>query len=169
MQSRLALVTFVDGHGDKPDNSLPGQGGRPDNSLPGGSGPVDPNYGIPAPGTPVHLPVYPFDPTIDNSLPGGRPPHASQMPIYPGAKFVVKWLACKGLVLVPDNSLPGQSGRPDNSLPGSQPGPDYSLPPGLAGRPDNSLPGSQPKPDNTLPGQPGRPDQGLPPTAQPKK
>jgi hypothetical protein len=161
MHSRLALVTFVDGHGgDKPDNSLPGQGGRPDNSLPGGERPVDPGYGVPAPGTPVQLPVYPFDPTIDNSLPGGRPPHASQMPIYPGAKFVVKWLTCKGLVLVPDNSLPGQ---------GSGAHPDQGLPGGPPPRPDQGLPGSQPKPDQGLPGQPGRPDQGLPPTAQPKK
>jgi hypothetical protein len=30
---------------------------------------------------------------------------------------MVKWLACMGLILVPDNSLPSGSGRPDNELP----------------------------------------------------
>jgi hypothetical protein len=34
---------------------------------------------------------------------GNRPSH---QPIHPGAKFVVKWLACVGLILVPDNTLP---------------------------------------------------------------
>jgi|SRR6185436_11899313 len=147
MNARLAIITFVDGQGggEQPDNSLPGgSGGRPDNSLPGGGG--HPDNSLPAqPGVPVQLPVYPFDPT-DPGYGGGRPPQGGTMPIYPGAKFVVKWLACRGLVLVPDNSLPSGSGRPDNTLPGSQPGPD-----------------------NSLPSQPARPDQGLPPTAQPKK
>ncbi len=116
MQSKMALITFMDGDG----------GTRPDNSLPGG---------LP-PGT-VQLPVFPFDPTIDNSLPGsgGRPDnslpgsqpgvdntlpgsptypaqglpgggHVSGQPIVPGKKFIVKWLACTGLILVPDNTLP---------------------------------------------------------------
>jgi hypothetical protein len=35
----------------------------------------------------------------------------------PGRKYVVKWLACVGLILVPDNSLPGQGGSIDNELP----------------------------------------------------
>jgi hypothetical protein len=104
MQSKLALITFMDGGGNTPDNSLPG-------GLPPGA---------------VTLPVFPFDPTIDNSLPGGsgRPDqslpgsqpgidntlpgggHGSTQPIVPGKKFIVKWLACTGLILVPDNTLP---------------------------------------------------------------
>jgi hypothetical protein len=115
MQSKMALITFMDGDGSRPDNSLPG-------GLPPGA---------------VNLPVFPFDPTIDNSLPGGsgRPDqglpgsqpgidntlpgsptypsqglpgggHVSGQPIVPGRKFVVKWLACVGLILVPDNTLP---------------------------------------------------------------
>jgi len=115
MQSKMALITFMDGDGSRPDNSLPG-------GLPPGA---------------VQLPVFPFDPTIDNSLPGsgGRPDnslptqpghpdqglptqpghpsqglpgggHVSGQPIVPGRKFVVKWLACVGLILVPDNTLP---------------------------------------------------------------
>ena len=133
-----------------------------------GGGQVDPGYGQPAPPPgAVQLPVFPFDPTRpDQGLPGGGG-HPSQglpgqgghpdnslpsgghidngLPV-PGKRYVVKWLACHGLILVPDNSLPGQSGRPDQSLPGSQPSPDQGLP-----------------------SQPGHPSQGLPPTAQPKK
>ena len=122
MHSKMALITFMDG-GGQIDNTLPGGGGgRPDNSLPPGA---------------AQLPVYPFDPTIDNSLPGsgarpdnslpgsqpgidntlpGSPTYPSQglpggghvsgQPIVPGRKFVVKWLACVGLILVPDQSLP---------------------------------------------------------------
>jgi hypothetical protein len=85
--------------GGRPDNSLPGSGGRPDNSLPGSGG--RPDQGLPGSGG-----------RPDNSL-----PHPG---IVPGAKFVVKWLACQGLILVPDNSLPGGApSRPDNSLPDS--------------------------------------------------
>ena len=65
---------------------------RPDNTLPGG--------GYPS-GQPV--PVPPGG-TIDNTLPGGGYP--SGQPIRPGGRFVVKWLACHGLILVPDNTLP---------------------------------------------------------------
>ena len=94
----------------------------------------------------MQLPVFPFDPTIDNSLPGS-PDYPTTGPIVPGKKFVVKWLACHGLILVPDNSLPGAPVRPDNSLP--------------SGRPD--------RPDQGLPSAPVRPDAGLPPTeATPK-
>jgi len=163
-QSRLAVITFLDGSGNYPDNSLPGftppvdpgygqgrPGYRPDNSLPG----------LP-PGA-VTLPVFPWDPTIDNSLPsGGRP----------------------------DNSLPG-GGRPDNSLPGGG-NIDNSLPGGRPGRPDNSLPGGGvpdqglPRPglryvvkwlacvglilvpDNSLPNSPNRPDNELPEAPEPK-
>ena len=124
MNSRMAVITFMDDSGNRPDNSLPGYG-RPDQGLPGG--PVYPSHGLP-PGA-VQLPVYPFDPTIpDQSLPGapgvptqpiapggqpptpthpiaGQPPRPTQ-PIAPGGRFVVKWFACQGLILVPDNSLP---------------------------------------------------------------
>ena len=137
--SRMALITFLDSQGGLlPDNSLPGGvPGRPDNSLPGGQG-GRPDQGLP-PGA-VTLPVFPFDPTIDNSLPGGGGGTPDQgIPIRPGKKFVVKWLACHGLILVPDNSLPTPPARPDNSLPGSQPGPDAGLPP-FQGRPDAGLP-----------------------------
>ena len=107
MGSRLALITYLDGSGGVPDNSLPGisgpvdpgygrpgYGGRPDNSLPGG-------------GFISTLPVFPFDPTLspDNSLPGEQPEAGNELP-RPGKKYVVKWLACHGLILVPDNSLP---------------------------------------------------------------
>ena len=106
MNSRMAIITFTDG--DEP--------GRPDNSLPGGS-PGYPSQGLP-PGA-VQLPVFPFDPTLpDNSLPTppGQPPTPGQPlptppgrptnPIAPGGHFVVKWFACHGLILVPDNTLP---------------------------------------------------------------
>jgi hypothetical protein len=116
-RGRLAYIQYVDGPdgggdpgydrpsfgGGRPDNSLPGSGGRPDNSLPGG-------------GHISTLPVFPFDPTKpDNELPGGG--GGSTLPIRPGAKFVVKWLACHGLILVPDNSLPSGGVKPDNELP----------------------------------------------------
>jgi collagen type VII alpha len=83
------------GSGGRPDNSLPGSGGRPDNSLPGSGG------------------------RPDNSLPGAPVRPGNALPptgIVPGLKFTVKWLACVGLILVPDNSLPG-GGSIDNSLP----------------------------------------------------
>ena len=137
----------------------------------GQGGQVDPGYGVsaPPPGA-VQLPVFPFDPTKpDQGLPGGQGGHVDNSLPVPGKKYVVKWLACHGLILVPDNSLPGQSGRPDQGLPGSQPGVDNTLPGGPPPHPSQGLPGYQPKPDQGLPGQPGRPDQGLPPTAQPKK
>jgi hypothetical protein len=108
--SKLALITFMEGGepvdpsygvpgygGGRPDNSLPGYG-RPDNSLPGG-------------GHAITLPVYPFDPTLgpDNSLPT---PPVTTWPPRPGGKFVVKWLACSGLILVPDNELPDSGAQP---------------------------------------------------------
>lgn len=165
---QLAYIQFLNGQGGQVD---PGYGveapGRPDNSLPPGA---------------AQLPVFPFDPTIDNSLPGaqpgpdqglpgqgghpsqGLPPtggHPSQpiyTPIRPGARFVVKYLYCKGLILVPDNSLPGSGAHPDQGLPGMPP------------HPSQGLPGSQPRPDQGLPGgAPGHPSQGLPGTPQPKK
>ena len=81
-------ITFLAGDGGSIDNTLPGGGGggHVDNSLPGGG---------------TTLPVYPFDPTLPDG--GGHP---STGPIVPGKKFVVKYLACQGLILVPDNELP---------------------------------------------------------------
>jgi len=107
MQSKMALITFMDD----------GASGRPDNSLPGGGGPNYPTTGPLPPGAAL-LPVYPFDPTErpDNSLPPGTPPLPGQSlppapgrptnPIAPGGRYIVKWFACHGLILVPDNGLP---------------------------------------------------------------
>jgi hypothetical protein len=105
MNSRMAIISFLDGSGGQVDNTLPG-GGHPSGQ------PILPPGG-------ALLPVYPFDPTIpptvDNTLPGqpGRPDNTlpsggypSGQPIVPGKRFVVKWLACSGLILVPDNTLP---------------------------------------------------------------
>ena len=104
MPSRLAIITFIDGQGGNyPSNELPGIPGFPDNTLPGGGG-GRPDQGLP-PGA-TTLPVFPFDPTIDNSLPGAPPPMPDQGLPRPGRKYVVKYLACKGLILVPDNTLP---------------------------------------------------------------
>ena len=135
--SRMALITFLDG-GTGPDNTLPGGNwGRPDNSLPGGQG-GRPDQGLP-PGA-VNLPVFPFDPTIDNSLPGQQPGPDQGLP-RPGKKFVVKWLACHGLILVPDNSLPsGPPLTPNQGLPGDQPGMGNELPSGPPNRPGQGLP-----------------------------
>ena len=101
--TRFAMITFLDGSGGPSiDNSLPGggSGGRPDNALPGGGGhPWLPGH-LPPGGT--TLPVYPFDPTLPDG--GGEYPGGG--PIRPGRKFVVKYLMCSGLILVPDNELP---------------------------------------------------------------
>ena len=82
MNSRMAVITYLDGGGAGPDNTLPGA-------------PVYPLQGLP-PGA-VQLPVFPFDPTRpDNALPGGGYP--SGQPVPPGGTS-------------PDNTLPG-SGYP---------------------------------------------------------
>jgi hypothetical protein len=111
MTSRFAIITFTDGQGGSIDNTLPGAPAYPSHGLPPGA---------------VTLPVFPFDPTIDNSIPGsggrpdntlppggtidntlpGQPGYGTGQPIVPGKKFIVKYLACTGLILVPDNSLP---------------------------------------------------------------
>jgi hypothetical protein len=105
MNSRMAVITFMDSDNDN----------RPDNSLPGGA-PGHPSQGLP-PGA-VTLPVFPFDPTLpDQGLPPTTPPPTPgqplptppvrpSQPIAPGGRFVVKWFACHGLILVPDNALP---------------------------------------------------------------
>lgn len=104
MTPRLAIIQFVHGDGGSIDNTLPGAPNYPT------GGPVLPPGG-------ALLPVYPFDPTLpnqglpgsqpgmDNTLPG-QPGYGTGQPIVPGKKFIVKWLACTGLILVPDNTLP---------------------------------------------------------------
>jgi hypothetical protein len=109
-----------------PDQGLPGGGGHPSHPIaPGGGSPSHP-IALPPPGQAATLPVFPFDPT--QPIAPGDVPHPSH-PIAPGSRFVVKWLACHGLVLVPDNSLPGAPARPDQGLPGSPARPDNALPP----------------------------------------
>lgn len=92
------------GGGGRPDQSLPGSQPHPDNTLPGQG--ARPDQGLPSHGH------------IDNGLP------------VPGKRYVVKWLACHGLILVPDQGLPMPSPPyPDQGLPGQSGRPDQSLPP----------------------------------------
>lgn len=125
--NRLAVITFLDGEGGNyPGQGLPGGPVYPGQGLPGGGFPGQgyPGQGLPPGGTidnslppgVVTLPVFPFDPTIDNSLPGGPGAPDISLPM-PGKKYIVKWLACKGMILVPDQGLPGGSGRPGQDLP----------------------------------------------------
>ena len=88
----------------RPDNSLPGSQPGVDNTLPGGP-PTRPDNTLPG-----------SQPGVDNTLPGGGN-YPSFQPIVPGARFIVKWVACIGLALVPDNSLPSAPARPDQGLP----------------------------------------------------
>jgi hypothetical protein len=106
--SRLAMITFLSG----PDAVDPGYGqGAPSPGYPT-TGPIygggHPGNALPGGGHITTLPVFPFDPTLspDNELPGdsGNVP-SNELP-RPGKRYVVKWLACQGLILVPDNSLP---------------------------------------------------------------
>lgn len=104
--SARAIITFLGDNGEPvdPGYGVPGVGGRPDNSLPGGG---YPSHGLPGGGHITTLPVFPFDPTEkpDNTLP--TPPDRPVVwPPQPGNRFIVKWIACVGLGLVPDNSLP---------------------------------------------------------------
>jgi len=138
MHSKMAMITFF-GEGEYPGHDLPSAPVYPSHGLPSVPGvwppPGYPSHGLPGlpPGA-VQLPVFPYDPTKpdntlpgeggerpDNSLPGmgrpdntlpgsGRPSHP--IAIVPGARFIVKWIACIGLCLVPDNSLPGNPAQP---------------------------------------------------------
>jgi len=115
--SRAAIITFLEpGDPQFPDNSLPGQPVYPGNALPGR--PTYPSNELPGGGHISLLPVYPFDPTRpDAGLPpsGGNPDQGLPRP---GKKFVVKWLACQGLILYPDNALPTTPPpTTDNTLP----------------------------------------------------
>jgi hypothetical protein len=99
MNTRFALITFLDGgqvdpgfgvpglpgYGGRPDNSLPGYG-HPDHGLPGSPG--HPGNALPVPpvkpSNPITLPpgVWPprLPPEVDNALPP-LPPEASHKPI----------------------------------------------------------------------------------------
>jgi hypothetical protein len=112
MPSKLVLLSWGDADPLFPSNALPG-GGYPSQGLPGA--PAYPSQGLP-PGA-VQLPVFPFDPTeppvatqppMPGQLPspGGPPPPVASQPIAPGGRYIVKWLACVGLILVPDHTLP---------------------------------------------------------------
>lgn len=104
---RFAIIHFLDGSDGPvdPGFGVPVGGGRPDNSLPG-TGPNYPGHALPGGGHIATLPVFPFDPTRpSNELPGEQPEAGNELP-RPGKKYVVKWLACTGLILVPDNELP---------------------------------------------------------------
>ena len=107
MNSRLALITFLDGAGGHPDNTLPG---APPNYPSGGpvypGGPVDPGYGHghPAPPYPSGGPVWPggpVDPGYGHGHP--RPPYPTGGPVFPP--------------VTPDNTLPDNSQPPQISLP----------------------------------------------------
>lgn len=95
MPSQLVMISWNEGDMPFPGMPLPTPPQYPSNALPGG-GSIDNS---------LPLPVYPYDPTvgIDNTLPT---PPVTTWPPRPGMKFVVKYLACKGLILVPDNTLP---------------------------------------------------------------
>src|SRR5207344_1028619 len=101
---------------------------------------------------------------IDNSLPGGRPPHVGGGPIYhPGH---------------PDHGLPSSPGHPANRPPGSWGGPtdpgwgqgggSGNFPIYHPGHPDHGLPSAPGHPGNWVPGSgypSGQPV--LPPTSAP--
>lgn len=138
MYSRLAMIVFLDGGGNYPDNSLPSVPGRPDQGLPGF--PPRPDQGLPG-----------WQPRPDQGLPGqggrpdqglpshppypsqGLPPFATQLPVFPsdpsvppqpgtpthpivlpGRKFEVKWSPVYGWILVP---VEGEDVGIDNTLP----------------------------------------------------
>jgi len=93
MPSKLVMLSWNDNEPLMPGNALP-------------TPPMYPSQGLPSGGHISTLPVYPFDPTVTPTPPiAGAPPVATQ-PIAPGQRYVVKWLACVGLILVPDNTLP---------------------------------------------------------------
>ena len=138
MQSRVALITFLDGGaGNYPDNSLPTPPVYPSGGPIFPGGPVDPGYGHGHPrpphtgGGPIVPPVYPgggpiFPPVgPDNTLPdnGTTPPPQISLPIVlpptinptpPGRnqKFELKYSVRFGWVIVPVSE-----GEIDNTLP----------------------------------------------------
>lgn len=125
MNSRVALITFLDGPGGgHPDNTLPGSPAYPDNSLPPGFQPVDPGFGVRPPVDPGY--GRPGWSPVDPGFGQGRPPHISTGPVYGGR---------------PTNPIALPPVTIDNTLPEGTPPPQVSLPIYLpAPRPDNSLP-----------------------------
>jgi hypothetical protein len=129
MQSKLVMLTYADDAPLFPSQGLPGAPVYPSQGLP-----VYPTTG-PVPGLPpgaVQLPVFPWDPTVTPPIatpppvagqplptppgtvtpPIATPPPIAANPIAPGGRFIVKYLACVGLILVPDNSLPTNPAQP---------------------------------------------------------
>jgi hypothetical protein len=127
MNSRVALITYLDGAGgDHPDQGLPGGppphpwlpgyagGPRPDQGLPPAPGrpshglpvpPVYPDQGLPgasSPDAPVQLPVFPYDPA---NLPADGAPPKPTHPISGESRFKLKWSIC-GWYLVPAEPAP---------------------------------------------------------------
>ncbi len=104
MPSKIVRISWRD-DGAEVDNDLPWGGGSPSHDLP--PHPVYPSHGLPGlPPQAIQLPVLPFDPSVPDQ---GLPERPVVWPPRPGNHFIVKWLACHGLVLVPDNSLPGST------------------------------------------------------------
>jgi hypothetical protein len=105
MPSKLVLLSWDDGFPGLgigggpatppvyPSHGLPGMPAHPGHDLPG----MPPHVG----GGPIYLPVFPYDPTkpVDPDKP--PPVYPSGGPV-PGGKYLVKYLACVGLILVPD-------------------------------------------------------------------
>jgi hypothetical protein len=113
MNSRFALITFLDDSGLRPDHTLPGP--QPP------SGPVDPGWGVTPPVDPGWGVRPPVDPGYGH--PGGfHPSHPiARPPVYPS----------HGLPVYPSTgSVPPQPPpvTPDNTLPGPPPGQAVQLP-----------------------------------------
>jgi len=175
MNSRIALITFLDGEGGSPDNSLPGQPGYPSQGLPWFPG--RPDQGLPpSPGHPSQgLPGSGGRP--DNSLPGGAPVHpwrpghigfppvAGQLPWAPGAPAYPVHLP-----VYPPSGGDGST----KPIEGTKwelrwvPCVGFVLVPEGTPSAGQDLPGRPDRPSQGLPGQPTTPDQGLPPTPAPK-
>lgn len=101
--SARAIITFLGDDGQPVDPGYGVPGGHPSQGLPIGGG--HPSHGLPGGGHAIQLPVYPFDPTRpNNDLPDNDRPVV--WPPRPGSKFIVKYLACVGLIGVPDQGLP---------------------------------------------------------------
>jgi hypothetical protein len=105
---------FGVGRPDRPDQGLPGHG-HPDQDLPGR--PARPDQGLPGSGARPDQGLPGSGGRPDQGLPpsGARPDAGLPMP---GKRYVVKWLACHGLILVPDQGLPAPPPpTTDNTLP----------------------------------------------------
>lgn len=140
MTKVLAVISFIDQHGNPVD---PGFGG----GIPGGVDPgfgvgsgLHPSHGLPsAPGHPSNRPPGSYPGRPDNSLPGGG--HVSNRP--PGSR----------------------PGRPDNSLPWN---PNVGVWPPDETDPDWGVDVGYPSHPIYVPIDPARPDNSLPPIADHK-